>query len=176
MHADSMHADSMHADWYSMHTDSMHQCTQTQCTQTSTQCTQTQCASDLSDLQAQTAESIVVGELLSSVMVVALNKTDLLPQEKRMKHLRRAGRHVLDALALTRFADSAIVPVAAKVGGADGVTEGVADLKDMLLQRLPFIKRLTDAPFLFAVDHCFAIKGQGTVLTGAHARVGCRVY
>jgi len=27
-------------------------------------------------------------------------------------------------------------------------------------------KRDPNGPFIFAVDHCFAIKGQGTVMTG----------
>ena len=31
--------------------------------------------------------------------------------------------------------------------------------------------RVSAGPFLFAVDHCFAIKGQGTVMTGTVLQV-----
>jgi selenocysteine-specific elongation factor len=30
-------------------------------------------------------------------------------------------------------------------------------------------------PFLFSVDHCFALKGQGTILTGTVLQVCCIV-
>ena len=118
-------------------------------------------------VQAQTAECIVIGELLSPRMIVALNKVDLLPVEGRMKAMRKAGRNILDALRMTRFHDSAIVPVAAKAGGVEGQTQGLAELKTALLRNVQSINRQIEAPLLFMVDHCFAIKGQGTVMTGA---------
>ena len=35
------------------------------------------------------------------------------------------------------------------------------------LKRLTFLpKRDPSGPFIFSVDHCFGIKGQGTVMTG----------
>lgn len=30
-------------------------------------------------------------------------------------------------------------------------------------------------PFLFSIDHCFQIKGQGTVVTGTVLSGGCKV-
>jgi selenocysteine-specific elongation factor len=37
-----------------------------------------------------------------------------------------------------------------------------------ILKTLDIPKRIVtpDSPFLFSIDHCFQIKGQGTVLTG----------
>lgn len=35
-----------------------------------------------------------------------------------------------------------------------------------LLLLVPPVPRSVEGSFLFAIDHCFAIKGQGTVLTG----------
>ena len=99
-------------------------------------------------VQPQTAECIILGELLSSCAVVALNKTDLFPEDKRMKLARKAGRTVLEALKLTRFANSEMVPVSAKPE-----PQGIQELKDALLRNLPHLKRHREAPFLFMV--CF---------------------
>jgi selenocysteine-specific elongation factor len=112
-------------------------------------------------VQAQTAECIILGELLSSATVVALNKIDLFSEDKRKKAARKAGRAVLDALRLTRFADSELVPVAAKPE-----PQGMDELKAALLRNLPRLLRRRDAPFLFMADHCFCLKGHGTVLSG----------
>ena len=35
-----------------------------------------------------------------------------------------------------------------------------------LVQHIPCQPRVTAGPFQFAIDHCFSIKGQGTVMTG----------
>ena len=48
---------------------------------------------------------------------------------------------------------------------------GVDQLMQELAARLPPRPRSPDGPFLFAVDHCFAIRGQGTVLTGTVLQV-----
>lgn len=40
-------------------------------------------------LQAQTAECLVVGEMAAQHLVVALNKTDLLPAEERPKLIKK---------------------------------------------------------------------------------------
>ena len=69
-------------------------------------------------------------------------------------------------LSQTKFKDAPIVAVAAKCGETSeesiGIDEMVNSLKD-----LTFIPtRNPDGPFVFSVDHCFTIKGQGTVMTG----------
>lgn len=55
--------------------------------------------------------------------------------------------------------------------------EGVQQLKDALVQMVPDNTRAvaTGKPFLFAVDHCFPIKGQGTVMTGTVLQVRLRL-
>jgi selenocysteine-specific elongation factor len=173
-------------------------------------------------IQAQTAECIIVGELLSQCAVIALNKVDLFPADCRQKESRRSGRRVMEALQLTRFATAEIVPVAAKSArtatgatpadtacsttpsnhleastGKDEIAEpaelhsvaekpsladtgardthaaqacegtiGINDLKNALLKNVPQLKRNSKLPFLFMADHCFQIKGHGTVLSG----------
>lgn len=119
-------------------------------------------------IQPQTAECIILGELLSTSTVVALNKTDLFPEDRRMKQTRKAGRAVLEALRLTRFADSELVPVSAKPPG-----QGIQALRDALVQNLPHFVRRPEAPFLFMGDHCFHVKGHGTVIAGAKPHCWC---
>lgn len=41
-----------------------------------------------------------------------------------------------------------------------------------LLQQVPPQLRRPAGPLLFAIDHCFGIRGQGTVLTGTMLQVG----
>lgn len=68
-------------------------------------------------------------------------------------------------LAGTRFAGCPVIPVSARAG------EGVDALRAALLAAArPRPRAAPGAPFLMYVDHCFAIKGQGTVLTGTVAR------
>ena len=42
----------------------------------------------------------------------------------------------------------------------------MAELIERLRDIVPQPKRVATGPLIFAADHCFAIKGQGTVLTG----------
>jgi selenocysteine-specific elongation factor len=51
-------------------------------------------------------------------------------------------------------------------GENEAPAEGLDELTAQLLLRVPIKPRSVEGPFLFAVDHCFPIKGQGTVLTG----------
>lgn len=56
------------------------------------------------------------------------------------------------------------------LGGGEGVRpgggEGVAQLVAALVAAVPPEPRRPAGPFLLAVDHCFSMRGQGTVLTG----------
>ena len=93
-------------------------------------------------------------------------------------------------LQATRFAGCPIVPLAARpgagggggsgdeAGSGAGEPQGLPQLLEALLQRVrvpgtagPAGKEVRD-PFLFYIDHCFPIKGQGTVMTGERERRG----
>eukprot|EP00198_Chlamydomonas_reinhardtii_P007007 XP_001696343.1 selenocysteine-specific elongation factor EF-Sec [Chlamydomonas reinhardtii] len=120
-------------------------------------------------LQTQTAECLVVGEVATSRMVVALNKVGLQPEEERPKLVRRAMKRLGTTFAMTKFTGVTMIPVSAKPGGqADAPPLGVDDLRAALVALVPPAPRPPPAPgcFLFAIDHCFPIKGQGSVLTG----------
>ncbi|XP_019932573.3 selenocysteine-specific elongation factor [Aedes albopictus] len=111
-------------------------------------------------IQTQTAECLVIGELTCRRMIVALNKIDTVEESKRAKAVEKMSKGLEMALAKTRFVGSPIVAISA-AGGTN-----LERFVEMLVQYSVVPKRNYDGPFLFAVDHCFAIKGQGTVCTG----------
>ena len=54
-------------------------------------------------------------------------------------------------------------------GGGDGPGNGAVGIEiliEQLASMVPTNPRQAKGSFLFAVDHCFALRGQGTVLTG----------
>jgi selenocysteine-specific elongation factor len=67
-------------------------------------------------LQTQTAECLVIAEVATPHMVVALNKVDMLPEADRVKAIKRAYKKLMQTFQMTKFADATMVPVAAKPG------------------------------------------------------------
>jgi selenocysteine-specific elongation factor len=81
------------------------------------------------------------------------------------------SKKISRTLESTRFAGAPIVAVAAKPGGpdapdAEGAALGVDKLIEVLNQQVFVPERSSDGAFIFSVDHCFPIRGQGTVMTG----------
>lgn len=139
--------------------------------------------------QAQTTECLVLAELCSPHLVVALNKIDAFPEKERDKKVEEARRHVLEHLHGTRFATEStpLIGVSACVGGEKAAavsgasssditdhtsthikneTMNVDELVVRLKDALPIPKRIKSGLFYFAIDHCFPIRGRGTVVTG----------
>ena len=44
--------------------------------------------------------------------------------------------------------------------------QGIQELIQEIVKRVPAQPAAASGPFKFSIDHCFAIRGQGTVLTG----------
>ena len=113
-------------------------------------------------IQAQTAECLILAEIMSERLIFLVNKIDLWPVEERQSKFDNFKKKLRSAMRAGRFAESPIVPFSTILNF------GVDDLKKeicSLLESKP-IHRNTQDGFLFAVDHCFPIKGQGTVFTG----------
>jgi selenocysteine-specific elongation factor len=128
--------------------------------------------------QAQTTECLVLAELTSPHLVVALNKIDMFAPEERDELVEKTKIDVWKRLEDTRFADCTLVGVSACVGGEKvaastgdsanktNPTMNVEALVQALQSELPPPKRDSSDVFYFSIDHCFPIRGQGTVLTG----------
>jgi selenocysteine-specific elongation factor len=137
-------------------------------------------------IQPQTAECIVIGEVCCigssssrnkqqskrrPSLIVALNKIDLIPVDKREKYIKKATKMVTTTLNKTKFAGSfVIVPVSALQphlsNGLEILLKAVSNTAAVIIPQRDSIS----SPFLFIIDHCFAIKGQGTVVTGTVAK------
>ena len=78
-------------------------------------------------------------------------------------------KRMLKTLENTRFANATIVSVAAKPGGNDNQGDeviGISKLIECLNSNVYLPKRDSMGPLIYSVDHCFSIRGQGTVMTG----------
>ncbi|XP_040263337.1 selenocysteine-specific elongation factor [Bufo bufo] len=121
-------------------------------------------------MQTQSAECLVIGQIACNKMVVVLNKTDLLPENKRQAAIERMTKKMQKTLENTKFHGCPIISVAAKPGGPEApeseTAQGISELMELLKSQAYLPRRDPSGPFLMAVDHCFSIKGQGTVMTG----------
>ena len=129
-------------------------------------------------MQTQTAECLVVGELLTDKMVVVLNKVDMLPEELRQTKLEKLKRRMANTLANTRFAGAPCVAVSACPGADEAAApEGVEACVETIAALARGVRReyAPNEALLFSVDHCFPMKGKGTVLTGTILRGEVRV-
>jgi small GTP-binding protein len=134
-------------------------------------------------MQTQTAECLVIAEMTTRNLIVVLNKVDLFPEDEREERIRLAEKKMRNALRGTKFENATMVGISACVGGEKVAaigglsgdlmhTSGTHNIHGLLeiLQSHMRAPNRDDRPspdrFHFAVDHCFPIKGQGTVLTG----------
>ncbi|CAL8339024.1 unnamed protein product [Merluccius merluccius] len=121
-------------------------------------------------IQTQTAECLLIGELTCPRMVVILNKTDLLPPAKRQSAIEKMTKRLHKTLENTRFKECPVIAVAAKPGGPEAPEadepQGVPELMELLKRQTYLPRRDPHGSLLMAVDHCFSIRGQGTVMTG----------
>lgn len=113
-------------------------------------------------IQCQTAECIVIGEILDKQLMIVVNKIDTLTNDTSKKDIiDMMEKRLRKTFANTKFGAS--VPIyfvsALEEIGIDALLTGILD-------NLQLPKRLgmDERPFLMYVDHCFPIKGQGTAL------------
>jgi len=122
-------------------------------------------------MQTQTAECLIIGEITCDKMIIVLNKVDLFPPEKREAAVEKLKKKMRATLKSTKFHDAEIVAAAAKPGGpetsiAENPPTGLENLTRVISSSTFLPARQTEGPALLLVDHCFSVKGQGTVMTG----------
>ncbi|KAL1130968.1 hypothetical protein AAG570_012209 [Ranatra chinensis] len=114
-------------------------------------------------VQTQTAECIVIGEITSKPLIIVLNKIDLIDEGKQAVVIAKVKKKLQLTLANTCFKNAPIVAIAANPGGQE---ENIRQAKEVLKETSFIPERHPDKPMVFSVDHCFSIKGKGTILTG----------
>ena len=147
-------------------------------------------------IQTQTAECIVIGEITTDKLIIVLNKIDMIPEIEREQKLEKVSKRIKKVFASTKFSDSPIVCTSASVGGekiasvsinnskpiaqenasnniidtlgiySNTSSYGINELVTTIRRSVTIPHRHIDHPFYYAIDHCFSIRGHGTVVTG----------
>ncbi|KAE9319829.1 Selenocysteine-specific elongation factor [Phytophthora fragariae] len=120
-------------------------------------------------LQPQTIESLLLAALAAKKrVVVALTKTDLLScvNSEKMATIDAVAAETRVFLATYLQVEVEAVPVVPVAVGVDQEPQGIQELLEALRTNLQPPDRDTSGDFRLAVDHCFAVPGNGTVLTG----------
>ena len=104
-------------------------------------------------IQTQTAECLVIGQIVCSSMLVVLNKTDLLPKEKSATMLEKMTKKLKLTFQKTKFKEVEIVPVSAKPGGPDSSSnpEGLEGLVSAIQRHSYVPSRCIPAVGLIAI-------------------------
>ena len=141
-------------------------------------------------IQTQTAECIVIAEITTRNLIIVLNKIDVIPIEEREAKLEKVKMRIMNTFKSTKFRNAPIICTAAFPGGEKVASIGGQDTNSHVFDALASARKSDEksigmdelvaamrsvttlpsrdynAPFYFAIDHCFQIKGHGTILTG----------
>ncbi|CAI2364221.1 unnamed protein product [Moneuplotes crassus] len=126
-------------------------------------------------IQAQTSECIVLGELLMRKLCIVVNKIDLIEAEsdqERDEKIAKIRKNLDTVFSKTKFTSIKIVFVSANPKSED-IDQNLDGLLNELLSDIELPdrgKKHNKDDFMFSVDHCFPIKGHGTVITGTVLR------
>ncbi|CAF1044500.1 unnamed protein product [Adineta ricciae] len=111
-------------------------------------------------IQTQTAECLIIGEITCDKMIVILNKIDLIEESQRQSTIDKMIKRLRKTFESTKFPQTPIIPCSAS--STLNLNEVISTLQSYIY--IP--QRSPDGPFVFSVDHCFSIRGQGTIMTG----------
>ena len=101
-------------------------------------------------IQTQTAECVVIGEILADKFLVILNKVDLLPEETREKQLAKTIATLRKQLGRTKLGQAPMVGVAASPGGdPSNPGIGLEALVTKITSMIELPKRSPDGDFRF---------------------------
>uniref|UniRef100_A0A0M3HNH7 Tr-type G domain-containing protein n=1 Tax=Ascaris lumbricoides TaxID=6252 RepID=A0A0M3HNH7_ASCLU len=121
-------------------------------------------------VQPQTAEHLLLVSILCPQhVIIVLNKIDLVNSEQ-LESIRKRMRKVLKYFGIP--SQSPIVSVSL-VGSR--ASESAKALIETLRCNLYEPKRISSGRFVMSVDHCFPIRGKGTVMTGTVVDGCCSV-
>lgn len=102
-------------------------------------------------------------------MIVVLNKIDQIPAAEREEVIKKKTESLRKVFAKTKFGVNVpIIPISAMVNADETIKQSINIdlLLQTLLDEVQVPQRNSQGPFYFLIDHCFPIKGQGSVVTG----------
>jgi elongation factor Tu len=124
--------------------------------------------SAVDSVMPQTREHVLLARQVGlNHIVVALNKCDAVEDEEMLELVEMEVRELLSKYEFD--GDNApVVQVAAlpALNGDEKWSKSIKALLEALDTYIPDPERLTDKPFLMAIEDVFSIKGRGTVATG----------
>ncbi|KXS20666.1 P-loop containing nucleoside triphosphate hydrolase protein [Gonapodya prolifera JEL478] len=146
-------------------------------------------------IQTQTAECLVLANLLHLPLLCALNKVDLFPAKGRDEAIQKATQRIRKGLGQAGYGGVQLIGVAANPSPPQDPEEasasdpfpstnatpstaapiGMDSLLTTLSDLVKVPSRSPQGDFVFEVDHCFGIKGVGTVMTGTVLNGSVRV-
>lgn len=112
--------------------------------------------------QAQTAECLIIAEILCAKLCIVVNKLDLIPQESISRYKETFLANARRLLSKTRFGME--VPINfVSAHSREGLAEFINSISAVIGS---ISERDPSGPLHLSYDHCFSVKGQGTVFTG----------
>ncbi|GAB0088422.1 selenocysteine-specific elongation factor [Sergentomyia squamirostris] len=112
-------------------------------------------------IQTQTAECIVIGQIIKKKILVVLNKIDQLDEEKKDQTIEKMTKRIKASLVKLGIESPPVVAISATT------EENLPNLIAVIAEMSFIPIRNPEKPFLFAVDHCFNVRrGQGSICTG----------
>jgi len=124
--------------------------------------------SAVDSVMPQTREHVLLARQVGlNYIVVFLNKCDAVEDEEMLELVEMEVRELLSKYEFD--GDDAPVIMGAALPALQGDEKWQAKIKELLEaldSYIPEPERLTDKPFLMAVEDVFSIKGRGTVATG----------
>uniref|UniRef100_A0A1A9VU31 Tr-type G domain-containing protein n=1 Tax=Glossina austeni TaxID=7395 RepID=A0A1A9VU31_GLOAU len=112
-------------------------------------------------VQTQTAECVVIGGLLKRKLIVVINKIDLVEAQQQNIVLSKLEKKLRKTLIAASFSENfPIFRVSAQNG------QGIQELLNGMKNEIHIPVRLPEKPLVMYIDHCFSIRGQGTICTG----------
>ncbi|KAE9547581.1 hypothetical protein FO519_009206 [Halicephalobus sp. NKZ332] len=125
--------------------------------------------SSVRGIEPQTAEHLILVSILCpEKVIIVLSKIDLV-EPLKVELLKKKLPKLLKSLKIKE--DSPIIPLDLS---EEGKKESVNELIEVL-RSFPVPDRVSSGKFVMAVDHCFPIKGKGSVMTGTVVDGSCKV-
>ncbi|EFO28353.1 hypothetical protein LOAG_00130 [Loa loa] len=120
-------------------------------------------------IEQQTAEHLLLVSLFCpDHVILVINKIDLV-DKKTVEQMTRRCRKVASSLKIN--SNLQVVPISLM----EYKEEGVMALMNALHLALYAPQRVSSGHFMMFIDHCFSIKGKGTVMTGTVVDGICKV-